>query len=142
MKCVGMNKKHSSYIHCIDWSQDSEGLRTVCGAYELLYHTNKAKQLPAGRSQFKDEIWDTQTCKFGWYVDGIYPGGCDGTHVNGTSRSPDTTIMVTATDFGEVNLFRNPCRMGSQAKTYLGHSEHVVRAKFSPDGKNLYSIGG
>ena len=33
--CTG----HSSYIHCLDWSQDSESLRTVCGAYELLYWT-------------------------------------------------------------------------------------------------------
>ena len=32
--------------------------------------------------------------------------------------------------------------MGSRPRTYVGHSEHVVRAKFGPEGKNLFSIGG
>jgi hypothetical protein len=66
----------------------------------------------------------------------------DGTHVNGTARSPDGKLLLTATDYGEVNLFRNPCRMGSRPKIFVGHSEHVVRAKFDPGQKNVYSIGG
>ena len=28
---------HSSYITCIDWSEDGDYIRSVCGAYELLF---------------------------------------------------------------------------------------------------------
>ena len=38
-KMVGRCSGHSSYIHCLDWSVDSNSLRTVCGGYELLYWT-------------------------------------------------------------------------------------------------------
>jgi WD40 repeat protein len=30
-------KGHSSYITCVDWTLDSSIIRTVCGAYELLF---------------------------------------------------------------------------------------------------------
>lgn len=32
-KCVG----HSSFIVSVDWSQDGQSLRSVCGAHELLF---------------------------------------------------------------------------------------------------------
>lgn len=32
--------------------------------------------------------------------------------------------------------------MGSRPKIYVGHSEHVVRAMFTPDDRNVISIGG
>ena len=127
-RLVGTMKKFSSYIHCLDWDTSGENLRAVCGAYELLYFGTDGHQQTSGASGYKDELWASQTCKFGWYVDGIYPSGCDGTHINGTSRSPDAKLIVTADDWGMVNLFRNPCRMGGKAKSYRGHSEHVVRA--------------
>jgi WD40 repeat protein len=43
-KSIGKCKGHSSYITCIDWSLDCNIIRTVCGAYELLFFdTNSAK---------------------------------------------------------------------------------------------------
>jgi len=141
-KKIGECAKHTSFVHCLDWSTDSEGLRSVCGGYELLFWNKDGSQLPGGASSFKDEKWASQTCKFGWWVDGIYPSGCDGTHINGTARSPDEKLIVTADDWGMVNLFRNPCRMGCNAKSYRAHSEHVVRAQFDQEQKNVYSIGG
>jgi len=52
-------KGHSSYIHCLDWSQDSEAIRTVCGGYELLYFTKDGMQQTSGASAYKDELWAT-----------------------------------------------------------------------------------
>lgn len=34
---LGKLTGHSSYITCLDWSQDGTYLRSVCGAYELLF---------------------------------------------------------------------------------------------------------
>lgn len=81
---------HHSYITCLDWSADGNTIRTNCGAYELLFFNvpddskqQKMKNNPSGASSTKNEQWATQSCKLGWAVQGIYPPGVDGTHVNG-----------------------------------------------------------
>ena len=74
--------------------------------------------------------WATGHCKFGWCVDGIFPSGTDGTHINGVDLSEDQTTICVGDDYGLVTLFRNPCRKGHQPKSLRGHSEHVVRVKF------------
>lgn len=80
--------------------------------------------------------------KFGWNVEGIYPKGTDGTHINGVAGSHDGCLLATGDDYGLVGLFRDPARMGNNCRTYRGHSEHVVRVAFSEDDCNLWSVGG
>jgi WD40 repeat protein len=60
---------HSSFITGIDWSIDSKWLRSVCGAYELLFFNIETKKRdPYGASNTVDVIWADQTTKFGWNV--------------------------------------------------------------------------
>ena len=63
---------HSSFITSLDWSQDSSYIRSVCGAYELLFFncSNSAKPVrdPSGASNTMDTVWTDQTCKLGWSV--------------------------------------------------------------------------
>lgn len=81
--------------------------------------------------------------KFGWHVDGIFPSGCDATHINSVDASADGCLIATGDDFGLVNIFRNPCRNGSKPLSLRGHAEHVTRVAFSPhDSQYLFSIGG
>jgi WD40 repeat protein len=62
-KCTG----HSSYIMALDWCCESKVLRTNCGAYELLFFTvPDCNQDPSGRSNYKNTLWATITCKFLW----------------------------------------------------------------------------
>ena len=89
-----------------------------------------------------DEKWHTFTCKLGWPVKGIFPSGTDGSHINGVDRSNDEKVFATADDWGLVNLYRNPNDEGSKCKSYKAHSSHVVRARFTPDDKYLYTVGG
>ena len=83
----------------------------------------------------------TQTAKFGWCVDGIFPRGVDGTHINSVCGSPDGSLICTGDDYGLVRIFNNPCRPGSKPRSFRGHSEHVVRVVM-PCDKTIFSIGG
>mgnify|MGYP000072759101 CR=1 FL=1 len=88
----------------------------------------------AGLTNTKDVVWLSGSAKLGWDVEGIYPSGEDGSHINGMDVTLDKTLVATADDFGLVNLYRYPvCNLKHQARSYAGHSEHVVRAIFTPD---------
>jgi hypothetical protein len=86
--------------------------------------------------------WVNQTCKFGWCVDGIFPAGTDGSHINGVTMSKDESLIATADDYGLVSLFRNPAVKGSKPVSFRGHSEHVVRAAFMANDGYIVSVGG
>lgn len=113
----------------LDWSADSSYIRSICGAYEKLYYNVKDKEFDSsGLSNTKDMIWASQSCKVGWDVEGIYPSGEDGSHINGVCRSKDLKLLATADDFGLLNIYRYPCvSLKHKARSYCGHSEHVVR---------------
>merc|ERR1712086_1052347 len=97
--------KHSSFITAFDWSLDSKMLRSVCGAYELLFwNVDAAKQDPSGASNTRETVWKSQSCKLGWAVQGIFPAGCDGSHVNSVCASTDGKLLATGDDWGLVNI--------------------------------------
>lgn len=136
---------HNSFIVCFDWSEDGTYIRSNCGAHELLFFNlteGEWKHDPSGRSNTTATAWVSNTCKFGWSVEGIFPKGTDGTHVNGVAGSCDGSMIATGDDFGLVNIFRNPCRFGSHPRSYRGHSEHVVRVQFAEGDSRMYSVGG
>lgn len=136
--------KHSSFVTALDWSADSTYIRSVCGAYEKLYFNVPDKSHDAaGLSNTKDMVWATVTCKLGWDVQGVHPQGEDGTHINQVNASPDMSLLVACDDWGLVNVYNYPCLdNGSASNSYTGHSEHVVRAAFTPDGQRMFTIGG
>lgn len=80
---LGTLAKHSSYIMALDWCAEGKYIRSNCGAYELLFFDAETFQHEtSGASNLKDTQWATCTVKLGWHVQGIYPKGTDGTHVN------------------------------------------------------------
>jgi WD40 repeat protein len=91
----------------------------------------------------RDTKWATFSCKFGWPVQGVWPAFADGSDVNSVDRSPDGSYLVTGDDSSLVKLFRYPCTKEKSAfKQYKGHAEHVLKVRFSADGKNVFSVGG
>jgi len=38
---LGKCSKHNSFITCLDWSKDGKYIRSVCGAYELLFFSGE-----------------------------------------------------------------------------------------------------
>ena len=142
-KLLGKLGKNSSYITSVDWSSDGKYIRTVSGAYEFLFFLSDSfQQDPSGAQNTTGLTWHTNSAKFGWCVDGIFPSGTDGTHINGVDWSKDGNLIATGDDYGLVNIFRNPCRFGHKPISLRGHSEHVVRVIFNKDDAYLFSIGG
>lgn len=128
---VGCCKGHSSYIMAMDWSADGKWIRSNCGAYELLFFCiPDCKQDPSGKTNTKAVVWATKTIKFSWHVNGIYPKGEDGTHINRVAGSADGCLLATGDDFTLMRIFRDPCVQGSQPRSYRGHSEHVTNVIF------------
>lgn len=142
-KLQGKLTKHNSFIVSVDWSADGNYIRSVCGAHELLFFdTNTFNQDPSGASNTVGTQWASGHAKYGWLVDGIFPSGTDGTHINGVDFSQDQSLIATGDDYGLVNIFRNPCRGGHQPISLRGHSEHVVRVQFHKNDTYLFSVGG
>ena len=77
-------------------------------------------------------------------MDGIFPAGTSGDHINGLDMNESGTLIATGDDFGLVNLFRNPARKKVAPRSLLAHSEHVMRVKFGrgPLADYLFSVGG
>ncbi|MDR3736608.1 MAG: hypothetical protein P4L10_13875 [Acidobacteriaceae bacterium] len=110
---------HKSSILSIDWSKDSKYIRSNCEAYELLFFDiDSMTQMTSGASATKDVEWNSQYTKIGWSVQGVFPPGTDGSHVNGVCMSADGKLIATGDDWGLLNIYRNPCLKGSKAKSY------------------------
>jgi WD40 repeat protein len=143
-KCTKLTG-HSSFITALDFSIDGAYLRSVCGAYELLFFNVKSKKRdPSGASNTVETVWADHTCKLGWCVQGIFPSGCDGSHINSCAMSKNGKLLASGDDYGLVCVYNNPLLEGHASKKYRGHSEHVTSVKFSPDQKStyLFSTGG
>jgi WD40 repeat protein len=108
----------------------------------LFFNGDTYAQDPSGASNTVGTQWATGHAKYGWLVDGIFPSGTDGTHINGVDFSQDGSLIATGDDYGLVNIFRNPCRGGAMPVSLRGHSEHVVRVAFHKNDTYLFSVGG
>ena len=125
----------------LDWSCDGSYLRTNCGAYELLFWTIPAcDQDKSGKSNTVGTDWATKTVKFSWHVNGIYPKGTDGTHINCVTGNPDGSLLAAGDDWCLVRIFNDPCLPGHQPRSFRGHSEFVSGIIFH--GDYIMSVGG
>lgn len=66
-------KAGSSYITHIDWSLDSQYIRTNDGSYELLYFdVQNGQRLSRGSTQFRDEPWASNSCVLSFGTQGVW----------------------------------------------------------------------
>ncbi|XP_053608612.1 echinoderm microtubule-associated protein-like 2 isoform X2 [Plodia interpunctella] len=138
-KCLG----HSSYITHLDWSEDSQYIRSNSGDYELLFwNATTCRQVPSA-SSLRDVAWSTGSCPITFSTIGVWPENADGTDINTCTRSHDNRLAATGDDFGKVKLYAYPVTQPkSLCHQYGGHSSHVTCVRFLPDDSRLVSTGG
>ncbi|RVE43289.1 hypothetical protein evm_012048 [Chilo suppressalis] len=123
-KCLG----HSSFITHLDWSEDSQYIRSNSGDYELLFW-------PWEHNWERNNITYTTV--------GVWPDSADGTDLNSCTRSHDGRLAATGDDFGKVKLYAYPVTQPkSLCHQYGGHSSHVTCVRFLSDDSRLVSSGG
>ena len=140
-------KGHSSYIRHLDWSLNSDSLQSNSGNNEILFwDIQSGSPVATGPITYRNELWATYTCTFGWAVQGIWPTCAKETDINSCDRSSmdcePYQLLAVGDDKGKVKLFRYPCVSKAKYKEGKGHSSHVVGVKFSGDNKYVISIGG
>jgi WD40 repeat protein len=123
---------HSSYITSFDWSLCGAYIRSTCGAYELLYWNVSSKSKIGKKDIMKPVEFGEHSCKLGWAVQGVYPPGTDGTHVNSIASCKPLSLLATGDDYGLVSIYRDPAlTLKHQPRSYRGHSEHVSKVAFA-----------
>lgn len=139
--CI-INVGITSALTHIDWSVDSSLVCVNSEAYELKFVSLDQRKNVAS-SSVKDVKWNSYTCTFGWSVQYIWPECADGSDINSVHKAKNSNLLVTADDFGKINLFRWPVCVEKQgSKSYTGHSAHVTKVKFTHDDSYIVSIGG
>eukprot|EP01040_Poterioochromonas_malhamensis_P009806 gene9806-10650_t len=153
--------KHSSAILHFDCSTDSNYLQSNDIGNELLFFDlSKFKQEPSA-SKLADynnyhiyneeengdgigpKLWASQTCVFGWAVQGIWPATAyDSSDINSVDRHVSMKLLATGEDSGSVRVLRFPAVVpSSQSLTLTGHSSHVTNVRWTISN-HLVSVGG
>lgn len=140
---VGRCSGHSSYLKHIDWSANGEYIRSNSGDYEVLYWHSKTCKQETQKEDVRDLEWATNNCTLSFNAIGVWPDGADGTDINNCAVSHNKQLIVSADDYGKVNLYEYPStHPRATGHSYPGHSSHVTMAKFLFDDSRVISTGG
>lgn len=144
-KKLGTCSGSSSFITHLDWTQDSQYIRTNSGAGEcdnLVFKIPNCKQV-TGDEEKSIANWATFTGVLGNEVVGIWEKYSNKTDINATDAYFDAQCIVTGDDFGLIKLFRFPSlKKGAKFRKYCGHSSHVTNVRFNLDHTRVISVGG
>jgi WD40 repeat protein/Ca2+-binding EF-hand superfamily protein len=134
---------HSGAVTHIDFSLNSQFLQSNATDCSLLYWNLSGNQITHSFSM-KDVTWATNTCVFGWSVQGIWnKKSPDYGEVNCCLALPDIGDIITGDDYNKINLYAYPSiSLTSVYQSYSGHAAHVTNLKCSWNKRYLVSLGG
>jgi len=116
-----------------DFSQDGKYLRTSTESNELLFHEAGPGLLIKEPSKLKDCQWETQTCIFGWNVQGVRRE--NEPDVQSLDCSAQDSSMVSGDSLGRIKMHQYPCTTSAaQFITYPAHLGPVANTRFLPGG--------
>lgn len=134
---------HSSHIITLDWTLDSEHIRTYSGDHMRVHYDVKENKVNEhGSTESKEWTWANNSMISGDDRQNMQPSSEDKTHINSVCGSRNGQFVFTADDFGLVNVMRWPNPDIKDSLSFCGHSEHVAALRLSEDQQRLFSIGG
>ncbi|OQV21716.1 Echinoderm microtubule-associated protein-like 1 [Hypsibius exemplaris] len=137
-KCVG----HSSAVLCLDWSTDSQYLRSNSDNFELIYWNPSTLKQIVNAAMCRDVEWDSCNCILEYGVAGVWSETVQALSVDCT-HSSGSRVLAVGDDGGKVKLFSYPAMsLKSLCHSYNGHSNHVSTVRFMHDDSRLISAGG
>lgn len=137
-RLVGRSVAHGAGVQHVDFSVDGAYLQSACCSFDLAFHTADAHRMPTP-SRLRDVVWHTQSCPFGWAVQGVWRSLPEGaTSVLAVARSRSGRWLAVALGTQGLALFRYPCPApaphvllpGTQGRQFVG-------LEFTADDKYL-----
>ena len=128
----------------MDWDKSSTYIQTVSINNDFTYFNIKqGNSFISDPQEIKDVEWHSITCKFGYYVQGIFLGSTDPNYINTVSCSKDRKYLISGDDDKLLNIYNFPVISDSaKCKSYYGHCEAISYVRFTNDDKRIISIAG
>jgi len=128
----------------LDWDKQGEFIQVVSKNNDYNFFNIKlGNPLITNPEEIKDVNWQTITCKFGYYVQGIFLGSTDPNYINTVSCSKDRKYIISGDDDKLLNIYNFPVISESaKCKSFYGHAEPISNVTFTEDDKRVISIAG
>ncbi|KAL4708209.1 hypothetical protein ACJJTC_016868 [Scirpophaga incertulas] len=148
---IALLSGHSSYITHLDWSEDSQYIRSNSGDYEVLfcecpYNVRERNNVSPG-----DFCGDDTRHSLGGPTTAPSPSQRWASGLNPPTEPTSTPapgrmdcrLAATGDDFGKVKLYAYPVTQPkSLCHQHAGHAAHVTSVRFLHDSNRLLSAGG
>ncbi|CAN0063286.1 unnamed protein product [Pylaiella littoralis] len=138
-KCGG----HNGPVTHLDFSCDGQYFQcdSQKGGELLFFDTERGDQMSP--ASLRDTEWETQSCVFGWPLQGAWGTLVDGCVLTVAARANNGEQLVVADGFGRLRLLRYPAVNDNQDyRQYRGHGCPVRNCSFLADDRSLVTSGG
>eukprot|EP00752_Nemacystus_decipiens_P004400 g4020.t2 len=138
-KCAG----HNGPVTHLDFSCDGQYLQcdSQKGGELLFFDAERGDQMTP--ANLRDTEWETQSCVFGWPLQGAWGPLVDGCVLTAAARANNGEQLAIADGFGRVRLLRYPAVNDDQDfRQYRGHGCPVRNCGFLADDRSLVTSGG
>jgi microtubule-associated protein-like 6 len=137
-KCRG----HSGRVTHIDFSNDSQFLKSNCTGGDLLFwDADKGDQ--QAPKLMRDIEWETNTCVYSYNTQGIWGPYGDGVEILSTTTSNAGDLVASLDTCGRLRIHCNPCISDfPNCVTCYAHSANAQCIRFAVDDGLILSTGG
>ncbi|CAM9397119.1 unnamed protein product [Chrysoparadoxa australica] len=146
---IGTGKAHQAPIRAIDFSADSDWIRTFCDGGELHFWDSTKGAHQGNIIKYKDLEWGSATCLGTWETQGLFPTTSDGSVMTAVHRSCNGDVAASGDSYGRIRVYKYPSPSADPVSCQLsvyhelkGHSAPVSRLRYLQGDKALVSIGG
>lgn len=122
----------------MDWDSTNKYLQVVCMNNDFYFINTKSESqfIISNHEEIRDLVWESITCKFGYYVQGIFLGSTDPNYINCVSSTKDKKYLISGDDDKLLNIYNFPVISEStKCKSYFGHCEPISHVKAVDNGR-------